>query len=60
MAMGKGFRVLEKSKPPSPYSILLECRGKEETLLFESQAVAVLCKFFQFILRIHTLLSKHP
>lgn len=42
MAMFKGFRVLEKSKPPSPHSILLEHRGKEETLLFESQAVAVL------------------
>lgn len=40
--MGKGFRVLEKSKPPSPHSVLLESRGKEETLLFESQAVAVL------------------
>lgn len=42
--MYKGFRVLEKSKPPSPHSILLEYRGKENTLLFESQAVAVLCK----------------
>ena len=44
MAMHKCFRVLQKSKPPSPYSILLECRGKEDTLLFENQAVAVLCK----------------
>ncbi|XP_044750788.1 synaptojanin-1 [Coccinella septempunctata] len=42
MAMYKGFRVFEKSKPPSPHSILLERKGKEETLLFESQAVAVL------------------
>ncbi|KAL3280582.1 hypothetical protein HHI36_003815 [Cryptolaemus montrouzieri] len=42
MAMYKGFRVFEKSKPPSPHSILLERKGKDETLLFESQAVAVL------------------
>ncbi|XP_049543929.1 synaptojanin-1 [Anopheles darlingi] len=42
MAMSKGFRVLEKSKPPSPHSVLLEHRNKAETLLFESQAVAVL------------------
>ncbi|KAJ1520146.1 hypothetical protein ONE63_004363 [Megalurothrips usitatus] len=42
MAMGKGFRVLEKSNPPNPYSVLLEQRSKEDTLLFESQAVAVL------------------
>ncbi|XP_055620671.1 synaptojanin-1 [Toxorhynchites rutilus septentrionalis] len=42
MAMSKGFRVLEKSKPPSPHSILLEHRNKSETLLFESQAVAAL------------------
>lgn len=42
MAMYKGFRVFEKSKPPSPHSVLLERKGKDETLLFESQAVAVL------------------
>ncbi|PSN48304.1 Synaptojanin-1 [Blattella germanica] len=42
MAMGKGFRVFEKINPPNPYSVLLEQRNKEETLLFESQAVAVL------------------
>ncbi|XP_069684733.1 synaptojanin-1 isoform X2 [Periplaneta americana] len=42
MAMGKGFRVCEKINPPNPYSVLLEQRNKEETLLFESQAVAVL------------------
>lgn len=45
MAMYKSFRVLEKSKPPSPHSVLLERKGKDETLLFESEAVAVLCKF---------------
>lgn len=42
MAMGKGFRVFEKLNPPNPYSILLEQRNKDETLLFESQAIAVL------------------
>lgn len=45
MAMGKGFRVCEKINPPNPYSVLLEQRNKEETLLFESQAVAVLCAY---------------
>ncbi|XP_052126016.1 synaptojanin-1 [Frankliniella occidentalis] len=42
MAMGKGYRVLEKSNPPNPYSVLLEQRNNDDTLLFESQAVAVL------------------
>ncbi|RZB41639.1 Syja N, DUF1866, and/or Exo endo phos domain containing protein [Asbolus verrucosus] len=42
MAMYKSFSVLEKSKPPNPHSVLLQRRGKDETLLFESQAVAVL------------------
>lgn len=45
MAMSKGFRVLEKSKPPAPHSVLLEHRNQSEALLFESQAVAVLCEF---------------
>lgn len=49
MAMYKGFRVLEKSKPPSPHSVLLEHKGKENTLLFESQAVAVLCKYLNVL-----------
>lgn len=44
MAMFKGFRVLEKSKPPNPHSVLLEHKNKDDTLLFESQVVAVLCK----------------
>lgn len=45
MAMSKGFRIYEKSKPPSPYSILMEHRSRpSETLLFESQAIAILCK----------------
>ncbi|XP_076262081.1 synaptojanin isoform X1 [Rhynchophorus ferrugineus] len=42
MAMHKAFRVFEKSLPPSPHSVLLEHKSKENTLLFESQAVAVL------------------
>ncbi|XP_012277310.1 synaptojanin-1 [Orussus abietinus] len=42
MAMGKAFRVYEKLKPPSPHSLILEQRNRKETVLFESQAVAVL------------------
>ncbi|XP_033341433.1 synaptojanin [Megalopta genalis] len=42
MAMGKGFRVYEKLKPPSPHSLILEQRNRKETVLFEAQAVAVL------------------
>jgi len=42
MAMSKNFRVYHKLDPP--YSVILECRTKEETLMFESGAVAVLCK----------------
>lgn len=42
MAMSKGFKVLEKSSPPSPYSIILQHRNKDASLLFESQAVVLL------------------
>ncbi|XP_063994499.1 synaptojanin-1 [Diachasmimorpha longicaudata] len=42
MAMGKGFRIYEKLKPPSPHSLILEHRNRKDTVLFESQAVAVL------------------
>ncbi|XP_012252471.2 synaptojanin-1 [Athalia rosae] len=42
MAMGKGFRIYEKLRPPSPHSLLLEQRNRKDTVLFESQAVAVL------------------
>ncbi|XP_041467143.1 synaptojanin-1-like isoform X2 [Lytechinus variegatus] len=38
--MGKSFRVYHKVGPP--YSVILEARNKQETLLFESEAVAVL------------------
>lgn len=40
--MSKGFKVLEKSAPPNPYSIILQHRNKETSLLFESQAVVSL------------------
>ncbi|XP_070494173.1 synaptojanin-1 [Chironomus tepperi] len=40
MSFGKSFRVLEKSKPEQPHSIILEHRSKTDTLLFESMAVA--------------------
>lgn len=39
MAMSKGFKILEKSSPPSPYSVILQHRNKDTALLFESQAV---------------------
>lgn len=55
MAMYKGFRVFEKSKPPSPHSVLLEYKGKENTLLFESHAVAVLCES-SFKLLVHKMM----
>lgn len=61
MAMGKGFRVCEKINPPNPYSVLLEQRNKEETLLFESQAVAVLCAYYNLLKYIfyHSWLTRH-
>ncbi|KAJ2949842.1 hypothetical protein O0L34_g11158 [Tuta absoluta] len=42
MAMSKGFKVLEKSSPPNPYSVILQHRNKDSALLFESQAVVAL------------------
>jgi hypothetical protein len=45
MAMGKAFRIYEKLKPPNPHSIILEHRNNSQTLIFESDAVAVLSKF---------------
>lgn len=45
MPLGKSFRIYHKVRPPNPYSVLLEQRSKNETLLFESRAIAVLCEF---------------
>lgn len=42
MAMSKIFRVLEKSNPPNPHSVLLESRNQSESILFESNVVALL------------------
>lgn len=42
MPLGKSFRIYHKVRPPNPYSVLLEQRSKNETLLFESRAIAVL------------------
>lgn len=43
MALSKGFRVFEKKQPN--HSIILEHRARtSEALLFESQAIAVLCE----------------
>ncbi|XP_075922988.1 synaptojanin-1 isoform X3 [Petromyzon marinus] len=41
MALSKGFRVLQKSEQ-NLYSVILENRNREECLLFESGAIAVL------------------
>ncbi|TKC36239.1 hypothetical protein EI555_020301 [Monodon monoceros] len=43
MAFSKGFRIYHKLDPP-PFSLIVETRHKEECLMFESGAVAVLCK----------------
>lgn len=49
MALSKGFRIFEKKQPN--HSIILEHRQRtHEALLFESQAVAVLCKSFYFLI----------
>lgn len=51
----KNFKVLEKPKTGSPninHSIILEHRNKPETLLFESQAVCVLCEYLVWKLKI--------
>lgn len=49
MAMGRGFRVFHKLPPDreTPYSVIMESKQQEDTLMFESGAVVVLCKFFQ-------------
>lgn len=44
MAMGKNYRVLQKSISEQAHSVILEHRSRPETLLFESGCVANLCK----------------
>ncbi|KAI3373720.1 hypothetical protein L3Q82_022300 [Scortum barcoo] len=41
MAFSKGYRIYHKLDPP-PYSVIVETRTREESLMFESGAVAVL------------------
>lgn len=48
MSLSKGFRVYQKLEPR--FSIILESRAKDETLIFESNAVAVLCTFSRFLI----------
>lgn len=48
MAFSKGYRIYHKLDPP-PYSVIVETRTREECLMFESGAVAVLCKEFLFL-----------
>lgn len=47
MAMGKGYRIFHKVPPDreTPYSVIMESKSKDESLMFESDAVVVLCKF---------------
>lgn len=59
MAFSKGYRIYHKLDPP-PYSVIVETRSKEECLMFESGAVAVLCKeLLSFQLFFIKLLKKH-
>ncbi|XP_066475173.1 synaptojanin-1 isoform X2 [Tiliqua scincoides] len=41
MAFSKGYRIYHKLDPP-PFSVIVEARNKEDCLMFESGAVAVL------------------
>ena len=40
-AISRSFRVYHKLEPP--YSVMLENRNLDDTLMFESNAVTVLC-----------------
>ena len=40
-AISRSFRVFHKLEPP--YSVMLENRNADDTLMFESNAVTVLC-----------------
>ncbi|XP_072901180.1 synaptojanin-1 isoform X8 [Hemitrygon akajei] len=43
MAFSKGYRIYHKLDPPqSPYSVIVETRNREDCLMFESGAVAIL------------------
>ena len=48
MAMGKGFRIFHKIPPDreTPYSVLMDSKAMDTTLMFESGAVVVLSKLF--------------
>lgn len=39
MAMGKSFRVLEREISGAPYSLLIEQRNRDSSLLLESDAI---------------------
>ena len=49
--MGRGFRVFHKLPPDreTPYSVIMESKQQEDTLMFESGAVVVLCKLFAHV-----------
>lgn len=48
MALGKPFRVASLTAP-NKFSIILRHRNKDDALLFESNAVAQLCKITDYI-----------
>ena len=48
MAMTKNFRIFHKLEPP--YSVIVENRNADDSLMFESNAIAVLCKYLNNIL----------
>ena len=57
--MSKCFRVYHKLDPP--YSILLECRNKEDTLIFESGVIAALSLYhFHFLIMFLSRLQDVP
>ena len=60
-AINRNFRVYHKLEPP--YSVMLENRGQDDTLMFESNAVTVLCKTklgFDLSFRLYKLFTIDP
>lgn len=54
MAMGKGYRIFHKVPPDreTPYSVIMESKAKEESLMFESNAVVSLGKYQDILKRV--------
>ena len=54
-AISRSFRVFHKLEPP--YSVMLENRNADDTLMFESNAVTVLCMCI-FVVSAYNVLMK--